>query len=36
MMHDIGVEKELLMSYGKVNIDGIDKYDAKIIKEVLL
>lgn len=34
-MHNIGVEKELLQQYGKLNFDGIDEYDVKTIREII-
>lgn len=33
-MHDIGVEEELLKCYGKVDLNGIDEYDAQIIRKL--
>ncbi len=35
-MHDIGVEKELLREYGKINLNGIDEYDVKTLKDILI
>lgn len=33
-MHDSGLEEELLRAYGKVDLTGIDEYDAVIIRKL--